>query len=213
MTQHLRFCWLIQRIAKLLLSFCFFVKGFTSHSRIFNSYGNVTITSEGAQILTFARHAWPLSFEGSLACHTYFDTGHPFIMNTSEDPLHSHLLPSVWQWSCHYLFLRRRSVVPGVQTTNLPHSERSYRLRHRGGRTRRNATIPWKVKGAIQSPFSHHSVNWMADTFQWTISEHSVTITSPFSNINFFRIFLILYALFDARSPGICLNCNIHIIF
>ena len=37
--------------------------------------------------------------------------------------------------------------------------------------TRRNATIPWKLKGAIQSPFSHHSVDWMAG-----FSDHSVTI-------------------------------------
>ena len=33
----------------------------------------------------------PLSSEGSLACHTYFNTGHPFIMVISEDPWHSHL--------------------------------------------------------------------------------------------------------------------------
>ena len=45
-----------------------------------NSYGNVTITREGLQILTYARQSWPLSSEGSLACHTYCDTGHPFIM-------------------------------------------------------------------------------------------------------------------------------------
>ena len=32
------------------------------------------------------------------------DTGHLFIMVISEDPWHSHLMPSVWQWSCHYLF-------------------------------------------------------------------------------------------------------------
>ena len=28
------------------------------------------------------------------------------MMVISDDPWHSHLLPSVWQWSCHYLFLR-----------------------------------------------------------------------------------------------------------
>ena len=42
--------------------------------------------------------------EGSLACHTYCNTGHPFIMVIFEVPWHSHLLPSIWQWSCHYLF-------------------------------------------------------------------------------------------------------------
>ena len=52
----------------------------------FYSYGDVTITDEGLQILTYARHSSPLSSEGSLACHTYCDTGHLFIMVISEDP-------------------------------------------------------------------------------------------------------------------------------
>ena len=55
-------------------------------SKIFHSYGKVTITGEGLQILTYARHLWPLSSEGSLACHTYCDTGHPCLMAFSEDP-------------------------------------------------------------------------------------------------------------------------------
>ena len=63
-----------------------FVLGLLSHSRIFHSFGDVIITGEGLQILTFARHSWPLSSEGSLACHTYCDTGHPFIMVISKDP-------------------------------------------------------------------------------------------------------------------------------
>ena len=58
--------------------FGLFVWGLTSHSRIFHSYGDVTITGEGLQILTYARHSWSLSREDSLACHTYCDTGHPF---------------------------------------------------------------------------------------------------------------------------------------
>ena len=57
-------------------------------------------------ILTYARQLRSLSSEGSLSCHTYSDTLNPFIMVISEDPWHSHLLPSVWQWNCHYLFLR-----------------------------------------------------------------------------------------------------------
>ena len=66
--------------------------------------------------LTYARKSWPLSSESYLTCHTYCDTGLPFIIVISEDPWHSHLLPSVWQWSCHYLFLRLRSVATGDQT-------------------------------------------------------------------------------------------------
>ena len=58
-----------------------------------------------------------LSSEGSLTCHTSCDTCLPFIMVMSEDPWHSHLLPSVWQWSCHYLFLRLRYVATVDRTT------------------------------------------------------------------------------------------------
>ena len=72
----------------------FLFLGLSSHSRIFHSYGDVTITGEGLQILTHARHSWPLSSEDSLACHTYCDTGHPFIMVISENPSCSHLLPT-----------------------------------------------------------------------------------------------------------------------
>ena len=74
----------------------------SSHSKIFHSYGDVTIAGEGLQILTYARHLGPLSSEGSLTFHTHCDTGLPFIMVISEDPWHSYLMPSVWQWSCHY---------------------------------------------------------------------------------------------------------------
>ena len=31
-----------------------------------------TITGEGLQILTYTRHSWPLSSEGSLTCHNFF---------------------------------------------------------------------------------------------------------------------------------------------
>ena len=47
---------------------------------VFHSIGDVTITGEGLQILTYTRHSWSLSSEGSLTCHTYCDTGLPFIM-------------------------------------------------------------------------------------------------------------------------------------
>ena len=89
---------------------------FLSHSRSFHSYGDVNIAGERLQMLTYARHSWPLSNEVSSACHIYCDTGYPFIMVISEDSWHSNLLPSVWQWSCHYLFLRIGSVATGNRT-------------------------------------------------------------------------------------------------
>ena len=110
----------------IIVFVCLFVCGLSSHSRIFHSHGDVIITSEGLHILTYARHLWPFSSEGSLAYHTYCDTGHPFIMVISEDPWHSHLLPSVWQRSYHYLFLRLRSVAAGIRTYNLPLAGRKF---------------------------------------------------------------------------------------
>ena len=97
---------------------CLFVWGFSSHLIIVHSYGDVTIAGEGLQILTCARHSRPLSSESSLACHTYCDTGIHLksFMVISEDPWHPHLLPSVMQCSCYYLFLRLRSVAAGIQT-------------------------------------------------------------------------------------------------
>ena len=65
--------------------FVYLLVFFSSHSRIF-AHGDVTITGEGMQILTDARHIWPLNSEGSFACHTCCDTGHPFIMVISENP-------------------------------------------------------------------------------------------------------------------------------
>ena len=60
--------------------------GLSSYSRIVLSCGNDNVAGEWLQILAYARHSWPLSIDGSLACHTYCDTGHMFIMVISEDP-------------------------------------------------------------------------------------------------------------------------------
>ena len=52
----------------------------------------------------------------------------------SEYPWHSHLLPNIWQWSCHYLFLRHRFFAAGIRTPNLPLAGRTLSLlRHRCG--------------------------------------------------------------------------------
>ena len=95
-----------------------FVWGLSLHSRIFHSYGEVTIAGEGLQIFTYALHL-ALSSEGSLVCLTYCDMGHQFIKVISKVLWHSHLLPSIWQWSCHYLFLWPKSDAAGIRTSNL----------------------------------------------------------------------------------------------
>ena len=63
---------------KMLILFCLIVWGFSFFSRIYHYH-------EGL-LLTYARHSWPLSSEGSLAFHTYCDSGHPFEMVISKDP-------------------------------------------------------------------------------------------------------------------------------
>ena len=45
--------------------------------------------------------------------------GTSVIMVISEDPWHSYLLPSVWQWSFHYLFLGLSR--PGIQPRSHEH--------------------------------------------------------------------------------------------
>ena len=108
-------------IHKLLLPkfnwFCFVLFGsFRSTRELFTHLETVA----GLHILTYARHLWPLSSGDSSPCHIYCDTGLPLIMVISENPWHSHLMPSVWQWSCHYLFYRLTCVAVGIRPPNLP---------------------------------------------------------------------------------------------
>ena len=80
----MKFPFLIQ---PLCLSVCLF--GCFRNTREFlHSYGDIAIANEGLQILANVRHSLPLNREGSLACNTYRDIGHPFIMVISEDPAH-----------------------------------------------------------------------------------------------------------------------------
>ena len=87
-----------------IIDYIMLIWNFSSNSRNFRSFGNVPIAGEGMQIFTYARHLWPLSSEDSLSYHSYCETGHPFILVISEDQWHSHLMPTAWQWSRHYLF-------------------------------------------------------------------------------------------------------------
>ena len=96
--ETLKYHWKIFKTYTYLANMyiCFFDWSYSSHSRIFHSIGDVTLAGEGLQILTYARHLWPLSSEGSSACHTYCDTRHLFIMVAiSKDPWYSHLLSSL----------------------------------------------------------------------------------------------------------------------
>ena len=77
---------------------------------------------EGLQIFSYARHSWPLSSEGSLACHIYCDTGHPFIMVISEDPWHSAVATSFYDLGLSLLgFIRPNFRLWGEHSNQLRH--------------------------------------------------------------------------------------------
>ena len=109
----------------MALIVCLFFGGFTSQSRMFHPHEYVTITGEGLQIMTNTRHSWSLNSAGSLACHNFCDTGHPFIMVISEDPWHSHLLPSAWHRSCHYHILTTLVCRDRGSNPDFPHARRT----------------------------------------------------------------------------------------
>ena len=76
--------WLWGVYSVIVTIYLMIVWSFSSHSKIFHSFGDVTIAGEGLHILTYVQHSWPLSSEGSLACHTYWEMGHPFIIINSH---------------------------------------------------------------------------------------------------------------------------------
>ena len=119
----------------LCMFFCVFVSyfgfwGFSSHSRISHSYGDLTFTCKVVQkfwpVLS-TDGSWVVNFSSSY--HTYCDTGHTFIMVISEETCHSYMLLCVGQWSCHCLFLRLSRL--GLEYPTF--RERSNRLCHHCG--------------------------------------------------------------------------------
>ena len=76
-----------EMLCKVYVYFCLFVCGFPSLSIIFHSNWDVTIAGDGLEFcLTFARQSWSLGNESSLACYTYCDTGHSYIMIIFDYP-------------------------------------------------------------------------------------------------------------------------------
>ena len=88
------------RSAELRLKGLFlFICGFTSHSRIFHSFGDFT-----AADFDLCSALMAIEQRG------FFSVPHPLwymisvIIVISKDSWHLHLLPSVWQWNCHPCF-------------------------------------------------------------------------------------------------------------
>ena len=91
-------------------SMCLFVWGFSSYSRIFHSYEDVTIACEGLQILTYAPHSWPLRTKGSLAS-TLAVTSSPRTRDTHR-----------YCWALVVELSLLRFVAARIRTPNLPHA-------------------------------------------------------------------------------------------
>ena len=74
--------------ATLVIWFLCFLCLFRVFRPTWEFFTHTEIVGEWLQILTYARNMQPLSSEGSLACHTYWDTGHLFtsILAIPEDP-------------------------------------------------------------------------------------------------------------------------------
>ena len=114
---------------------CLLVKGLTSHSRLFHSYGDATISVEGLQILTYTRHSWPLSIEGSLVCHNNCDTEHPFKMVIFEYHDTHNCCRAVGSGTVTTYFYDLGLLWLGFELPTIRiRSKRSYRLRHGGCR-------------------------------------------------------------------------------
>ena len=120
-----RSCYFLNKFTFFLLFFGFFVPR-----------GNFTliwrppVADKGQQILSHARNSWPLSREGSLTCHTYCDTGQPFIMVIDEDPWHSHLVLSVWLPFNDFGLFR-----PGIEPRSVVFEANALPLSHRSGQS------------------------------------------------------------------------------
>ena len=132
-----------------------FVCGFTSLPKIFHSYGDVTITSEGLHILTFSRHSWPLINEGSLACHTYCDTVHHLRGPVTLPPV---AVRSIVELS---LLSRLRSVATEDRTRIVRMRGEALPLSHRGGNTQRYYFIILHI--ACWYNFTLHVNTFMSD--------------------------------------------------
>jgi hypothetical protein len=77
--------------------------GFTSRSRLFHLYGDVTIAGEGLLNLGLCSALRVLSREGCLSCHTYCDIGPWFFRSRPKDhPIQSPFTTHEGMWRIYY---------------------------------------------------------------------------------------------------------------
>ena len=90
-------------IGPVVLEILFVWGFFCPTGKLFTHMETSCITGERLQLMTYAWYSWPLSNESSLACHTYCNTGYPFLMVISENPRHTPISERL-VGSCHFLF-------------------------------------------------------------------------------------------------------------
>ena len=146
------------KILHVIGNVCLCVWGLSSHSRIFHSYGDVTIAGdprEGLQNLTLLGiHGHSAVIEGSLACHICCDTMHQFIVVISEDLWHTYCraFSSGAVTTCFYdLGLSRLGF---EHTTFSSRGQHSSTLCHRRGLT----AITILISAIFSSIYNHRRV-------------------------------------------------------
>ena len=96
--------------------FCLFGVYRPMHSRIVHSYGNAAIASEGLQMLTYARHSWPLSWKGYLRATPTVTRAYTLYNGHLWEPWHTRCRAFVNR-AVTTLFLRLRSVAKGDRSS------------------------------------------------------------------------------------------------
>ena len=116
--------------------FSFACLDFSSHSRIFFTHMETSPLP--------VKECIPCSVLIAIEQWVFSSVPHPpwngasVYMVISEDPIHSQLMLSVWQWSCHYLFLR---LIISMSLLGFEHpafrmrSDRSNPVHHRRARS------------------------------------------------------------------------------
>jgi hypothetical protein len=75
-----------EELADQLVCFVCLNVCFESHEQFFSYLATVTITGDGAANLDLCLALMAFSSEGSFTCHTYCDTGPPFLWSYPKDP-------------------------------------------------------------------------------------------------------------------------------
>jgi hypothetical protein len=89
---------------------------FESHEQFFSYLVTVTITSDRAANLDLCLALTAYSSEGSFTCHTYCDTGPPFLRSYSKDP---------WFYLLNAVLLAKEQSLPILNVLGLTRPDRA----------------------------------------------------------------------------------------